>query len=91
MPPLPEPLVEELNSLQTLGLTLPTPAYLFGAIIFGLLGLAGYRYGKLHARPYVRWLGVALMLYPYAISETWLLYACGLALCGAIYWFRNQD
>lgn len=83
--------MEELNSLQTLGLTLPTPAYLFGAIIFGLLGLAGYRYGKLHARPYVRWLGVALMLYPYAISETWLLYVTGLALCGAIYWFRDHD
>lgn len=83
--------MEELNSLQTLGLTLPTPAYLFGAIIFGLLGLAGYRYGKLHARPYVRWLGVALMLYPYAISETWLLYVTGLVLCGAIYWFRDHD
>lgn len=83
--------MEELNSLQTLGLTLPTPAYLFGAIVFGLLGLAGYRYGKLHARPYVRWLGVALMLYPYAISETWLLYVTGLALCSAIYWFRDHD
>ena len=83
--------MEELNSLPTLGLTLPTPAYLFGAIIFGLLGLAGYRYGKQHARPYVKWLGVALMLYPYAISETWLLYAVGLALCAATYWFRDHD
>ena len=83
--------MEDLNSLQSLGLTLPTPAYLIGAIIFGLLGLAGYRYGKQRARPYVKWLGVALMLYPYAISETWQLYAVGLALCAATYWLRDQD
>jgi hypothetical protein len=25
--------------------------------------------------------GVALMLYPYAIGATWLLYAVGIALC----------
>jgi len=35
-------------------------------------------------RPRTVWLGVALMLYPYAISRTWLLYAVGLALCAGV-------
>ena len=83
--------MEDLNSLQSLGLSLPTPAYLAGAIIFGLLGLAAYSFGKRRARPYVRWLGVALMLFPYAISETWQLYLVGLLLCAATYWFRHHD
>jgi hypothetical protein len=82
--------VDELNSLQSLGLTMPTPAYLVGAIVFGLLGFAGYRYGKQHARPYVKWLGVGLMFYPYAIAQTWQLYAIGLLLCAAGYHFRDH-
>ena len=36
-----------------------------------------------------RWIGLALMLYPYAISATWLMYVIGIALCGALYWFRE--
>jgi hypothetical protein len=34
-------------------------------------------------------LGVALMLYPYAVGSTWLLYLVGCALCAAIWWIRR--
>jgi hypothetical protein len=34
-------------------------------------------------------MGVALMLYPYVISETWLLYLVGAALCAALYLDRG--
>lgn len=40
-----------------------------------------YRYGKRAGRQRSKWLGVALMLYPYAIAQTWLLYVVGAALC----------
>lgn len=76
--------MDELNTLQSLGLTLPTPAYLLGAIVFGVLGYAAYRYGKRTELPLIRWLGVALMLYPYLISDTWALYGVGAALCAAV-------
>lgn len=82
--------MNDLKAVETFGLVLPTPSYLFGAILFGLLGFAAFRYGKKTSRPYVKWLGVALMLYPYAITQTWLLYAVGFLLCAGIYWFKDR-
>jgi hypothetical protein len=84
-----EVLVDELESVGSLGFSLPSPAYLVGAILFGLIGFAAYRFGNKSARPAVKWAGVTLMLYPYAISETWLMYAVGVGLCAAMVWFRD--
>ena len=81
--------MEELKALQSLGLTLPSPAYIFGAVAFGLAGIAAFRFGRKAGRARTKWLGVALMLYPYLISETWLLYAVGAALCVALYLDRG--
>jgi hypothetical protein len=81
--------MDELNTLQSLGFTLPSPAYIFGAVIFGFAGMAAYRLGKVTERPRTKWLGVALMLYPYAISGVWLLYVIGVALCVGVYWDRR--
>ena len=57
------------DTLQSLGFTLPTPAYLVGVVLFGIIGFAAYRYGKKAALPIPKWLGIALMLYPYAIPR----------------------
>jgi hypothetical protein len=77
--------MDELKALETMGFSLPSPTYLFGAILFGILGYAAYRYGKKTSNQPTKWIGVILMLYPYAISETWLLYAVGISLCIGIY------
>jgi hypothetical protein len=82
--------MDDLNALSSLGFTLPSPAYIFGAILFGVIGIAAYRYGKKTSRPHAKWIGVALMLYPYAISNTWLLYIVGAVLSAALYLFRNE-
>ncbi len=76
---------DELHALQSLGLELPSPAYLFGALVFGLVGLAAFRSGRKSGRQKTLWMGVALMLYPYAVSRAWLLYALGAALCAGIW------
>lgn len=82
--------MDTLDTLQGLGLALPTPAYLAGAILFGILGYAAYRYGKKAAQPRAKWLGVALMFYPYFIpAGTWLLFGVGAGLCAAIYFWRD--
>lgn len=82
--------IDTLQQLQALGITLPTPAYIFGAILFGIIGYGAWRYGKKKSRKYVKWLGVALMLYPYAVPSTWMLYVIGLGLCGACYYYRDR-
>jgi hypothetical protein len=77
---------DPLKMAADLGFTLPTPAYLFGAVVFGLAGLAAWRIGRKSERPRTRWLGLALMLYPYGVSQTWLLYLLGCAMCAGIWW-----
>jgi hypothetical protein len=76
--------MDDLAALQSLGLELPSMVYIFGAIVFGLVGLLAFRHGKKQQKPRTLWLGVALMLYPYAISRTWMLYAVGAALCAGL-------
>ena len=77
--------MDELKTLESMGFTLPSPAYIFGAVVFGIIGFAAYRYGKKASLQTTKWIGIALMLYPYAISGTWLLYAVGAGLCIALY------
>lgn len=81
--------MDELQAIESLGFTLPTPAYLAGMILFGVVGFAAFRYGRKASRPRATWIGIALMLYPYAVSATWLLYVVGAGLCAALYWFRD--
>jgi hypothetical protein len=69
---------------------MPTPAYLAGLLFFSVLGYAAYRFGKRSEQPVARWGGVVLMLYPYLVSETWLLYVVGAGLCAAIFVFRDR-
>lgn len=81
--------MDELKTLESLGFTLPSPAYIVAAIVFGIIGFAAYRNGKKTARVKVKWIGVALMLYPYVISESWLLYVVGVGLCIGLYFVRD--
>ena len=79
-----------LNTLAGLGFSWPSPAYIVGALLFGVLGMAAFAIGRRSGRRRTTWLGLALMLYPYLISQTWLLYAVGVALCGAVWFDRGS-
>ena len=81
--------MDSLSTLQSMGLHLPSPAYLFGAIVFGLVGMVAFRLGRQRERPVTLWLGVALMAYPYLISNTLLMYLIGTALCAGLYFYRG--
>jgi chromate transport protein ChrA len=81
--------MDSLQDFQSLGLTLPSPAYILGAIVFGIIGFAAYRYGKKAQRTTTKWIGIALMLYPYTVSQTWLLYVAGTALCAGLFFERG--
>ena len=64
-----------------MGLTLPSPAYLLGSLLFGLLGYAAWRRGRAMDRAPLTWGGVALMVYPYAVDDAVLLWLVGIAIC----------
>ena len=68
---------------------LPSPGSLFGAILFGAIGMGAFVYGKRRglAKPMI--IGVALMVYPYFISEGWLVFAIGALLCYLLHLFRE--
>ncbi len=36
---------------------MPSPAVIFGSILFGVIGFAAYRYGKKTARSRTKWIG----------------------------------
>lgn len=68
---------------------MPTPANLFGSIAFGIVGFGAFMYGKKTAGVKAMVIGVALMVYPYFVDPTWLLYTIGLALTAALFVFRD--
>ena len=76
--------LDQLKALESFGIVLPSPAYLSGAVLFGIIGYVVYRRGRKTARPVLTWAGVTLMVYPYAVPQTWLLWSLGLALCGYV-------
>ena len=51
--------MNELNALASAGLVLPSPAYLAGAILFGLIGYVAFRRGRKTSTASLTWTGVA--------------------------------
>ncbi len=64
-------------------------ANILGCLIFGAVGFVAFVYGKKQSswKPLV--IGIALMGYPYFISNTVALYVVGLFLCAALYFLRD--
>ena len=71
--------------LQASGLELPSAAYIIGAILFGIVGMAGWAHGRRARLARPKWIGVALMVFPYATPQTWLMYLVGSALSVWLY------
>ena len=58
-------------------------------LLFGAIGIAAFRYGKKSDNMKPMAIGVVLMVYPYFIAETWLLYLIGVALCVFMFVWRD--
>jgi hypothetical protein len=64
-------------------------ANLIGGLIFGTVGFAAFLYGKKQAGPRAMVIGIVLMVFPYFISNTLLLYAIGGVLSVSLFIFRD--
>ncbi|MDR3427435.1 MULTISPECIES: hypothetical protein [Silvimonas] len=67
---------------------MPTPAVLFAGLLFSLIGMVAFRYGKKQGMWAPMVIGIGLMVYPYFISQTWLLYVIGCVLCVGLFVVR---
>lgn len=63
---------------------------LYAYLIFGILGMSSFSYGrKLRLwKPSV--IGILLMVYPYFFPNTWLLWGVGVALL-VLLWFQHDE
>jgi hypothetical protein len=62
---------------------------LFAGLIFGSIGFVAFIYGKKMAfwRPMI--IGIALMVYPYFLSGTLVIYLIGITLTATLYFWRE--
>lgn len=79
--------MNELGSLSSLGLALPSPLYFVGSLLFGIIGYVVFRRGRRMSSSRLTWGGVTLMVYPMFVSETWLMWDVGAGLC---LWLHGQ-
>lgn len=63
--------------------------YLFGALLFGSIGLVAFMIGKKRSSAVLMVVGIALMGYPYLISNTVLMYSIGVLLTLALFILRR--
>jgi len=68
---------------------MPSPAALFALILFGLIGTVALMYGKRMQEWKPMVIGAVMVIYPYFVSQTWLIYVIGCMLCVALYFFRD--
>ena len=66
-----------------------TFASLFGSLLFSTIGMVALGYGKRNGSANPMMFGAALMLYPYFVTQTWLLYGIGTVLTGLMVWLRE--
>jgi hypothetical protein len=65
-----------------------SPANIFVVVMFSIVGLAAFRYGKKNGEPRPLVLGVLLMVYGYFVSDAWISLLVGGLLTGLIFYPR---
>ncbi len=63
--------------------------YLFWGLVFGSVGLGYFMYGKKQRRPVPMLCGIALMVYPYVVSNLWPMIGIGVVLMAIPYFVRT--
>ncbi|HEX2595431.1 MAG TPA: hypothetical protein VHL61_03105 [Luteimonas sp.] len=63
-------------------------ATLLWGVLFGSIGLGFFVYGKRQGAPVPLACGIALMVFPYFVSNNWIMVLVGAALMAVPYFVR---
>jgi len=63
-------------------------ATMMWGLLFGSIGAGFFVYGKKQGKPVPLLCGIALVLFPYFVSNTLALVAVGVLLCAIPYFYR---
>jgi len=63
--------------------------YWIANILFGIIGWYAFMHGwkEKSVRPTI--IGIAMMIFPYFVTNAYLAFALGFALCAALYYWRE--
>lgn len=62
---------------------------LLGGLVFGTIGFVAFMYGKRQANVKMLSIGAVLMVYPYFVANTLVLYAIGALLTASLFLVRD--
>jgi ABC-type enterobactin transport system permease subunit len=62
---------------------------IIGGIIFSIIGWYAFWHGKKEKNWRAVVIGIALMVYPYFVSNAFLAFAIGIAMTAALYFWRE--
>jgi hypothetical protein len=62
---------------------------IIGGIVFGIIGFYAFNYGRKEKAYKPLAIGLVLMVYPYFVSNTIMLYVLGIAISSLLYFWRD--
>jgi len=63
--------------------------YWIANILFGIIGWYAFIHGKREKSWRPMLIGILMMIYPYFVTNTYLTFGIGIALCAALYFWRE--
>ena len=66
-----------------------SPGALFANLLFSLIGTAAFIYGRKSENIRAVVIGIALGVYPWFVTNVWLLYGIGFAFVAALFFWRD--
>jgi hypothetical protein len=70
-------------------MSFPSPSLLFASLLFGAIGMGALVYARKMSEFKPAIIGVALMAYPYFVSDDLLLWGVGIALTISLFVFNG--
>ena len=65
--------------------------YFVASFVFSLIGLNVFRSAKKSSNQINYCIGIALMVFPYFITDDFLFYSLGIIFCGMSYYGRTSE